>query len=217
VQGTLAERVAMPSANLLDKPPELTFGEAACLPTAYLTAYRMLFTRGGLRPGGTVLVQGATGGVATAAILLARACGADVFATSRTEAGRALAMRLGASQALAPDGRLPTRVDVVIETVGAATWTHSLNAVRNGGTIAVAGATTGPEVTSDLRKVFLREVSVLGTSMGTRDELETLMRFLVATGVRPLIDGERRLSDASEAFARMRDGTASGKLVLTAM
>src|SRR5438270_2253108 len=115
-QGTFAERVAVPKRNLVPKPPELSFEEAACLPTAWLTAYRMLFTRGGVVPGSTVLVQGAGGGVATAAISLARAAGARVWVTARSEEKRKQAESLGAQQAFEPGARLPDRVDVVLET-----------------------------------------------------------------------------------------------------
>src|SRR4051812_12356977 len=115
-QGTLAEQVAVPRRNLVPKPAELSFEEAACLPTAWLTAYRMLFTRGAVKPGQTVLVQGAGGGVATAAIALGRAAGVRVWATSRSEDKRAKAQELGADQVFDAGARLPERVDAVIET-----------------------------------------------------------------------------------------------------
>src|ERR1700710_1892400 len=121
-QGTMAERVAVPKRNVLPKPAELSFEDAACLPTAWLTAYRMLFTRGEVMPGMTVLVQGAGGGVATALIVLASAAGARVWTTSRSEDKRARALQLGADAAFEPGARLPERVDAVMETVGEATW-----------------------------------------------------------------------------------------------
>lgn len=214
--GTLAERVALPRRNLVPKPPGLSFVEAACLPCAWLTAYRMLFTRGGVRPGSRVLVQGAGGGVATAAIALARAAGAVVYATSRDEAKRRRAVELGAVAALEPGARLPDRVDVVIETVGRATWGHSLRSVRPGGTVVVSGATSGADPSADLQRVFARQISVVGSTMGTRQELEALLRFLSATGVRPVIDEVRPLAQAAGAFARMAEGDVFGKLVLTA-
>ena len=130
VEGTLAQRLAVPSRNLVPKPPSLSFAEAACLPTAYLTAYRMLFTRAGLRPGQSVLVQGAGGGVATALVLLGRAAGLTVYVTSRSEEKRARALELGATLAFEPGSRLPMRVDAVMETVGRATWDHSLKSLR---------------------------------------------------------------------------------------
>jgi NADPH:quinone reductase-like Zn-dependent oxidoreductase len=212
--GTLAERVAVPRGNLVPKPPELSFAEAACLPTAWLTAYRMLVTRGGIGAGDRVLVQGAGGGVATAAIVLARTLGATVYATSRDEAKRERARELGAV-ALEPGARLPERVDIVIETVGAATFDHSLKCLRPGGRMVVSGATSGHQVTVDLRRVFFLQTSVIGSTMGTRDELERLLDLCTEEGVRPLIDSEYALADARAAFARLEAGAAFGKIVLT--
>src|SRR4029077_20286306 len=124
--GTLAEQVAVPARNVVPKPGALTWAEAACLPTAWLTAYRMLTTRSGLSGPGTVLVQGAGGGVASAAIAIAKALGHTVFCTSREEDKRVRALAVGADLAVATGERLPDKVNVVIETVGAATWDHSL-------------------------------------------------------------------------------------------
>ncbi len=120
--GTLAAKVAVPRRNLIPKSEELSFEEGACLPTAWLTAYRMLFTRGGVVPGMTVLVQGAAGGVATALTVLGSASGARVWVTSRSERKREQALELGADAAFESGARLPERVDVVMETVGEATW-----------------------------------------------------------------------------------------------
>jgi NADPH:quinone reductase-like Zn-dependent oxidoreductase len=212
--GTLAERVAVPRGNLVPKPPELSFAEAACLPTAWLTAYRMLVTRGGIAAGDRVLVQGAGGGVATAAMVLARTLGATVYATSRDEAKRERARQLGAV-ALETGARLPERVDIVIETVGAATFDHSLKCLRPGGRMVVSGATSGHQVSVDLRRVFFLQTSVIGSTMGTRDELEQLLGLCTAEGVRPLIDREYPLADARAAFARLAAGEAFGKIVLT--
>jgi NADPH:quinone reductase-like Zn-dependent oxidoreductase len=214
--GTHAELVAVPRRNLIDKPRELSFEEAACLPTAWLTAYRMLFTRGAVRPGDRVLIQGAGGGVATAAILLGRAAGLQVWVTSRDEAKRQRALDLGAHQAFESGARLPERVDAVVETVGEATWAHSLRALRPGGTVIVAGATSGPNPPADLARVFFRQLRVVGSTMGTRDELESLVRMLRSTGVRPLIDSTYPLGQARDAYARMATGDLFGKIVLTA-
>lgn len=212
--GTHAERVAVPSANLLDKPPELSFAEAACLPTAWLTAYAMLFGAAGLRPGQRVLVQGAGGGVATAALLLGRAAGLRVYVTSRDEAKRERARALGASAVLAPGERTPERVHAVVETVGEATWAHSLRALETGGVLVTAGATSGPNPPAELNRVFARRLRIVGTTMGTRDELRDLLAMLVETGVRPVIDSVRPLSEARAAYARMVTGELFGKLVL---
>lgn len=213
--GTFAELVAVPRRNLVPKPAELSFAEAACLPTAWLTAYRMLFTRGELKPGQTVLVQGAGGGVATAATVLARAAGARVWVTSRDDGKRARAAELGAHAAFAAGERLPERVDLVLETVGEATWQHSLRALRPGGRLVVAGATSGPNPPADLQRVFFLQLSVVGSTMGTRGELEALLGFLRATGARPLIDATFPLADAAKALARMATGDVFGKLVLS--
>ena len=131
--GTFADYVVVPAANVVPKPAELTFEEAACLPTAWLTAYRMLFVNSATRPGDTVLVQGAGGGVSTAAIALARAAGLRVWVTSRTPEKRARAVELGAHAAFEPGARLPERVDAVLESVGQATWAHSVRSLRPGG------------------------------------------------------------------------------------
>src|SRR3954465_12566562 len=146
-QGTFADKVAVPRRNVVAKPASLSFEEAACLPTAWLTAYRMLFTRGELRAGETVLVQGAGGGVATAAIVLGRAGGLRVFATSRDESKRSRALELGAHEVFESGARLPVKVDAVMETVGRATWSHSIRSLRPGGTIVISGATSGTDLT----------------------------------------------------------------------
>ena len=212
-QGTLAERVAVPAGNLVPRPPELTAAEAACLPTSWLTAYRMLTTKGRLPSGGSVLVQGAGGGVATAAIVLAGALGARVYATSRDAGKRERAERLGAI-GCEPGARLPERVDVVVETVGEATIDHSLKCAKPGGRIVVSGATSGHLPRIDLRRVFFLQLEILGSTMGTRDELAGLLRLCVDAGVRPVIDSEYALSEARDAFAKLESGAVFGKIVL---
>jgi NADPH:quinone reductase-like Zn-dependent oxidoreductase len=191
----------------------LSFQEAACLPTAWLTAYRMLFTRGGLQPGETVLVQGTGGGVASAAIMLARHAGARVWATTRDKAE--FGLELGAHAVFESGQRLPHRVDVVIETVGKATWSHSIRSLRPGGRLVVSGATTGGQPPAELNHVFFRQLSVIGSTMGTAAELRRLIDLCEATGLRPPIDAEYPLADAREAFARLAAGDVRGKLVLT--
>lgn len=214
--GTLAERVAVPRRNLLPKPAALSFEEAACLPTAWLTAYRMLFTQGGLRPGDSVLVQGAGGGVATALISLASAAGLRTFATSRDEAKRKKAMALGATEVLESGARLPQRVDAVMETVGAATWGHSLKSLRPGGTVVISGATSGPNPDrTELNRIFFLQLRVQGSTMGTREELRALTEMLDVTGARPLIDRTVPLDQARDGFAAMIDGDLFGKVVFT--
>ena len=214
IPGTLAQRVAAPTRNLVPKPAGLTWAEAACLPTAYLTAFRMLFTRAALRPGQSVLVQGAGGGVSTAALLLGRAAGLVVYVTSRSEEKRARALELGAAGAFEPGTRLPTRVDAVLETVGKATWDHSLKSLRTGGTVVVSGATSGPDPSADLTRIFWRQLTVRGSTMGTLDEFREMCAFLEQTGVKPLVDSEYALSDARAAFTRLEEGTGFGKIIV---
>ncbi len=214
VPGTLAPRVAVPARNLVPKPASLSFSEAACLPVAYLTAYRMMFTRAGLAPGQSVLVQGAGGGVATAAIVLGVAAGLKVYATSRSEAKRERALALGAAAVIEPGGRLPERVDAVMETVGKATWDHSLKSLRPGGVVVVSGATTGSDPPADLSRLFWRQLSVIGSSMGTRDELAAMCALLQTAGARPVIDSEWPLERAPEAFDRMLSDHLFGKVVV---
>ncbi|MBA3799859.1 MAG: zinc-binding dehydrogenase [Actinomycetota bacterium] len=214
-QGTLAEKVLVPRRNLVPKPAEMSFAEAACLSTAWLTAYRMLFTKSGVHPGDTVLVQGASGGVATALISLASAAGIRVWATGRTEDKRALAAEVGAHATFESGARLPERVDAVFETVGEATWSHSLKSLKPGGCVVVSGATTGGTPSADLQRVFFLQLSVVGSTMGTRDELARLIRFCQTSGVRPRVDVQLPLADAREGFARMIDGRTAGKIVFT--
>ena len=213
--GTLAERVAVPTRNLVAKPAELSFSQAACLPTAWLTAYRMLFVKSGLQPGDTALVQGASGGVSTALISLARAAGYRVWVTGRSEAKRAAALKLGAHAVFEPGTRLPERVDAVLETVGQATWAHSLKSLKPGGTVVISGATTGPNPPAGLALVFFRQLSVVGSMMGTRAELARLISLLRTTGLRPVIDLELPIDQARDGFAKMLSGDTAGKIVFT--
>jgi NADPH:quinone reductase-like Zn-dependent oxidoreductase len=215
-QGTFADTVVVPRRNLVPKPASLSFEEAATLPTAWLTAYRMLFTQGGLKPGETVLVQGAGGGVATALITLARAAGLRVLATSRDEGKRARALEIGAHEVFESGARLPVKVDAVMETVGRATWSHSIRSLRPGGRIVISGTTSGPKLDdAELTRIFFLQLSVIGSTMGTRDELEALVRFLDATGTRPLLDRTLPMEKARDGFAAMAEGDVFGKIVFT--
>jgi NADPH:quinone reductase-like Zn-dependent oxidoreductase len=212
--GTLAERVAVPRRNLVPKPASLSFEEACCLPTAWLTAYRMLFDRSGLRPGQTVLIQGAGGGVASAAIELGRAAGFRVWATSREERKREFALECGAHAVFESGARLPEKVDVVIETVGKATWGHSLRSLKPGGRIVVAGATSGQDPSAELNRVFFKELEVVGSTMGTLDELARLVSLVDLSGIRPRIDKELPLSEVAEGLRALADGDVLGKIVI---
>jgi NADPH:quinone reductase-like Zn-dependent oxidoreductase len=211
--GTLAERVAVPRRNLLPKPAGLSFLDAACLPTAWLTAYRMLTTRGRVTAGDAVLVQGAGGGVATASVVLATALGARVYATSRDPGKRERVGGLGATP-VEPGARLPERVDVVIETVGAATIDHSIKSTKPGGRIVLSGVTSGHLAAVDLRRIFFLQQQILGSTMGTREELESLLRFVTERQIRPVVDSVYGFSEVRRAFARLASGEVFGKVVL---
>lgn len=213
--GTLAEKVAVPRRNLVPKPDALSFEEAACLPTAWLTAYRMLFDKAGLEPGAPILVQGAGGGVTSALIRLAAASGYRVYATSRSESKRARAIELGAHGALESGARLPEKVDAVFDTVGAATWSHSLRALRPGGKIVTCGATSGDAPSAELTRMFFLQLQVIGSTMGSRDQLRRLVELCARTGVRPEIDRVLPLTDAKEGFRAMAEGDLFGKVVFT--
>ncbi len=212
--GTLAERVAVPTRNLVPKPEALSFEHAACLSTAWLTAYRMLFVVGGATRGTTVLVQGAGGGVATAVAMLGKAAGVRVWVTGRSEEKRVRAVELGADAAFEPGVRLPERPDVVLETVGAATWEHSMKAIRPGGTIVVAGMTSGSYPPLDLERLYLAKLRILGTTMGTRDELEQLVRLCAEHDIRPPIHATLPLAEARQGFEAMVAGELFGKVVV---
>lgn len=214
-QGTFAERVAVPRRNLIPKPKELSFEDAACLPTAWLTAYRMMFTRARVVPGMTILAQGAGGGVSTALIVLGKAAGVRVWVTSRSEQKRAEALELGADEAFESGARLPERVDAVMETVGEATWKHSVRSLKPGGTLVVSGATSGDAPAAELSRVFFLQLSIVGSTMGTRDELERLIRMCVERDVRPVIDNRLPLDQARDGFEAMLAGEMLGKIVFT--
>ncbi|MBU2075535.1 MAG: zinc-binding dehydrogenase [Actinobacteria bacterium] len=215
-QGTFADKVVVPRRNVVPKPASMSFEEAACLPTAWLTAYRMLFTRGGLKAGDTVLVQGAGGGVATACIILGRAAGLRVLATSRDEAKRARALEIGAHEVFESGARLPVKVDAVMETVGRATWSHSIRSLRPGGAIVISGTTSGPQLDdAELTRIFFLQLSVVGSTMGTRDELASLVSLLDATGARPLVDRTLPMEQAADGFSAIVEGDVFGKIVLT--
>lgn len=215
-QGTLAERVSVPEGSWVPRPDHLSVVEAAALPTAWLTAYRMLFTRADVRPGDTVLVQGAGGGVATALIQLGEAAGLTVWVTSRDEEKRRRAEELGAARTFESGERLPARVDAVLESVGAATWSHSVNALRPGGTIVICGATSGDApAKAELTKIFFKQLRVLGSTMGSLAELQGLCRLVERRGLRPVIDHTYPLADSEAGLRQMAAGELVGKIGVT--
>lgn len=215
VDGTFAPRIALPVENLVPMPANLSFEEAAGLGVAWLTAWRMLFTKARVRRGERVLIQGASGGVATAAIMLAGAAGAHVTVTSRSEEVRARARRLGTSEALPPGGRLPERADVALETVGQATWGHTLRSLQPEGRIVVAGAISGSDPPADLLRVAIREFTVMGSMMGTLGEFRDLCGFVEENDLHPpvgrVFDG---VEQVPEALRALDAGQVLGKLVV---
>lgn len=223
--GTMAEQASVPAANVFPKPRNLSLVEAAALGTSWLTAYSMLFSAAGVKPGDTVLVQGAGGGVASAAIQLAHAAGLEVFVTSRSEAKRARALTLGADVAVESGARLPKKVDAVIESVGSATWQHSVKSVRPGGTIAICGATTGDQPGAELTRIFFQDLRVQGVTMGSRADFARLLHFVEHSDLHPVIAKSVRLGDAGgdvsadcaaarEAFSTVVAGDQFGKVVI---
>lgn len=214
LQGTFADYIILPARNVLPKPASLSFAEGACMGVAWLTAYRMLFVKSGLRPGQTMLVQGASGGVSTALVTLGKAAGLRVWVTGRSEQKRAVATELGADATFESGARLPERVDGVFETVGRATWSHSMKSVRPGGVVVISGATSGDATAAELQRLFFMQLRVLGSTMGSRDELADLLRFCDVSGVRPTIGAQVPFEHAEDAMKAMLAGETAGKIVL---
>jgi len=223
LDGTFAEYVVLPALHAIQKPASLSDVEAAALSVSMLTAYRMLFVKAGLRPGQSVLVQAAGGGVGTAAIMLAATAGINVIASSRSDAKLKIAQQLGAHETVLAGkdaakaivrSTAGNGVDAVLETVGEATWGTSLRAVKQGGCVVVAGATSGPNPPADLSRVFWRQLRILGSSMGTLPEFLALLRFITSKGIKPVIDSTYPLSEGREAFKRLADDNHTGKIGL---
>jgi NADPH:quinone reductase-like Zn-dependent oxidoreductase len=215
VPGTFADYVAVPRRNAIPRPSGISALEASVMGTAWLTAYRMLFTKSGLKPGQTMLVQGGSGGVATALIQLGRAAGIEVWATSRTTKGRELAERLGAHRTFASGEKLPRRVEAVMDSVGQATWPHTLESVGRGGVVVTMGITTGNDPSANLMRLFVEQITVSGTIIGTREEMNNLIQFVIRTGIKPEIGQVLPMDRAEEAIRAMQEGQTHGKTVFT--
>ncbi len=212
--GSFAEYTIVPTRNLVPKPAYMTFDGAGCITVAWTTAYRMLFTRGYAEPGETVLIQGAGGGVATAAVALARAAGLRVVVTSRSADKRQRALAMGAHEAVETNAQLSAPVDLVIETVGEPTWKHSLRSLRPGGRVVVSGATTGSDPSADLARVFYRQISIIGVSGASRVETERLLRFMEAADLHPVIDSVYPFEQIHAAFERAQHPDLYGKVIV---
>jgi zinc-binding alcohol dehydrogenase/oxidoreductase len=220
--GTYAELVAVPPENVFPKPPALTWEEAAALPLAALTAYRALFTVGGLRRGDAVVILGAGSGVSLAAIQLAHHAGARIAVTSSSAEKLARARELGAAVAVSyRDADWPAQIvdafgaaDVVVDSAGG-TWQQSLETLRPGGCLVSLGATTAEQATVDVRGLYLQQKRILGTKMGSPQDFAALLGLIDEGAMRPVLDSVRPLDDAAAAHARMESGEHFGKLVLT--
>jgi NADPH:quinone reductase-like Zn-dependent oxidoreductase len=223
--GVFAEKVAVPAGNVHPKPASLSFEEAACVGIAYLTAWRMLFTRAEFRSGETVLIHGIGGGVALAALQFVRDAGGRAIVTSSSDEKLSKANELGAAHGInyqasedvaaeVLDATAGRGVDISFNTVGKAGWEVDLQAVRKGGRVVICGVTTGAEAPTNLQALYWNQLSLLGSTMGSRDDLRGMMATLTATGLEPIIDSVHPLDDAPKALARMEAGEQFGKIIL---
>jgi NADPH:quinone reductase-like Zn-dependent oxidoreductase len=215
VPGTFADYVALPKRNAIPLPEGLSALDASVLGTAWLTAYRALFTKSNLKPGETLLVQGASGGMSTALIQLGHAAGFEVWATSRSPKGRELAEKLGAHRTFATHQTVPHRVHAVIDNVGPASWEHSMASVARGGTVVITGITSGPEVKLTLLPMLSNQITVCGSIMGTLNDMRSMISFIISTRIKPEIGQVLPMERAKEAFRAMWEGHTHGKTVLT--
>ncbi len=224
MDGTHAELIAIPAEYVHRLPDGLSFEEAAAFPLVFATAYRMLATRALLREGEWVLVWGIGSGVATAALAVAKALGARVVVTSSRSEKLARAGELGADAAVSTDADVVEEVrtltdghgvDVVVEHVGEATWKTSLQAARKGGRIVVCGATSGPNPPANLHRVFWKQLSILGSTMGTREDFRAVFELVTSGRARPVVDRVFPLSEARAAHEYLERGDQLGKVVLT--
>jgi NADPH:quinone reductase-like Zn-dependent oxidoreductase len=223
--GTNAQLIAVPETNVYPIPGDLSFEEAAAFPLVFETAYRMLVTRAALQEGEWVLLWGIGSGVSTAGLAIARALGARTIVTSSSDAKLARARELGADVAVnhATDD-VPAAVreatggggaDVVVEHVGEATWRQSLDAAAYGGRIAVCGATTGPNPPAALHRIWWKQLTILGSTMGRKDDFEGAYRLIAEGKARPVVDEVVPLTEIRAAHARLEAGEQLGKIVLT--
>jgi NADPH:quinone reductase-like Zn-dependent oxidoreductase len=222
--GTHAELIAVPATNVYPLPDSLSFEDAAAFPLVFETAYRMLVTRAGLQGGEWVLIWGIGGGVATAALAIAKALGARTLVTSSSDAKLERARELGADEVVnhaTGDVRAEVKrvtgagVDVVVEHVGQETWATSLASARPGGRIAVCGATTGPNPPAQLHRVWWKQLTIVGSTMGTRTDFEAVYELVKSGRVRPVVDVVCPLSEIRAAHERLEAGRQLGKIVLT--
>ncbi|UCF16226.1 MAG: zinc-binding dehydrogenase [Phycisphaerales bacterium] len=224
-QGTFAERVAVPARNLAPKPSHLSFNEAGAFVLAQLTAWRMLMTRAQLKPGQTVLIHGTGGGVALSALQLAKLAGAQTIVTSSSDEKLDRASRLGADHVInykvvddvAQCVKGLTRglgVDIIIDTVGAATWSIDFSAVRRGGKVVLCGVTSGAEAATDLRALYWNQLTIMGSTMGSDEDFRQMVEAVTAAKLRPVIDLVKPLENIKDAMGKMEKAEQFGKIVL---
>jgi NADPH:quinone reductase-like Zn-dependent oxidoreductase len=222
--GTLAEYIVVPSANVRRIAPEITDISAAAFTLATLTAWRMVVTRARVRAGDQVLIQGIGGGVALAALQICKALGATVWVTSRSDEKLARARAIGADEAINSSGDVAREVrartgkrgvDVVIDSVGEATWAQSLGALGRAGRLVTCGGTSGPMVQTDVRRLFWNQWSILGSTMGNDAEFDAVAAELSAGRLFPEIDRVFELSEGRQAFERLAHADQFGKIVVT--
>lgn len=217
--GTFAEYVIVPAANIEPKPPHFTWEEAGVFSLAALTAYRALVTRANLQPGDTLLLPGAGSGAVTFMLLFAKKIGARVIVTSRSEAKRKRALELGADKAIDSEREWDEQLegekaDVVIDTVGAATFQKSLDQIKKGGTIVIFGASAGDEVTLNLRSFFYGQYNLLGSTMGSHEEYQEMLAFMSKHNIHPVVDKTFPLSETAEALKYLDEAAQFGKIAL---
>jgi NADPH:quinone reductase-like Zn-dependent oxidoreductase len=221
--GTHAEQIAVPASNVYEIPAGVSFEEAAAFPLVFETVYRMLVTRAGLQEGEWVLVWGAGSGIGSAALVLSKALGARVVATSSSDEKLAQASELGADAVVnhrtgdvvktVKEATGPG-VDVVVEHVGEATWQSTLQSVRPHGRITVCGATSGPNPPAALHRVWWKQLTILGSTMGTKEDFEGAYELVRSGKAKPIVDSVFPLADARAAHERMESGEQFGKIVL---
>jgi len=215
VPGTFADYIAVPRRIAVPLHNGISALHASVLGTAWLTAYRALFTKSGLRSGQTLLVQGSSGGMSTALIQLGRAAGFEVWSTSRNDEGRALAEKLGAHRTFTSNEKLPHKVRSVIDNIGPASWAHSIASVARGGTIVITGGTTGFDVNLPLLSVLSEQITVRGSVMGTLQDMKDMVNLIAASGIKPEIGLVLPMEQAVEGFRAMWEGRTHGKTVFT--
>ncbi len=212
--GGHAQYAVAPSRNVRPRPANRSWAECAAYPLAYLTAYRML-RRARVRAGNTVLVVGIGSGVSCAALAIARHMGCTVVATSRSEAKRAEALTMGVAAVHdSAASKWPVDADIVIESVGPATWEQSVRSLKPGGRLVVCGGTSGPKVELNLPRLFFKQIEIIGSTMGSYQEFDEVSA-LVAQGLDIRIDTTYPIADYAQALARLEDGQQLGKIVLT--